>query len=75
MATVLTDSANYAAIANAIRQKKGESTAYKPREMAAAIDSIVVYSGRCPRSEPESVYVNAAGALSWDSTAEISLPS
>ena len=75
MALVLTDNANYAAIAEAIRLKKDESTVYKPREMAAAIRSITVYEGRCPRAEPQTVYVNAAGALSWDSTADISLPS
>jgi hypothetical protein len=40
MATVLTDSANYAAIADAIRAKTGSTATYKPREMAAAIDAI-----------------------------------
>lgn len=73
MGMVLTDSANYAAIADAIRRKNGESSAYRPREMAAAIDAIVVYSGRCPRAEPETVYVNALGALSWTITATITL--
>ena len=71
MAIVLTDSANYAAIARAIRTKNGEQSTYKPSEMAAAIDAIVVYSGRCPRAEPESIYLNAAGALSWDSAVSI----
>lgn len=73
MAIVLTDSANYADIARAIRAKNGEQSTYRPAEMAAAIDAIVVYSGRCPRAEQESVYVNAAGALSWDCTASITV--
>ena len=73
MPMVLTDSANYAAIANAIRRKNGESSTYKPREMAAAIDAIVIYEGRCPRSEPETVYSNAVSALSWEITATITL--
>jgi len=71
MAIVLTDNANYAAIARAIRGKNGEQTVYKPGEMAAAIDAIVVYSERCPRVNVESIYLNAAGALSWDSAASI----
>jgi len=73
MAIVLTDSANYAAIADAIRAKNGEQSTYRPAEMAAAIDAIVIHSGRCPRAEPESVYVNAAGALSWDCAASITI--
>ena len=73
MAIVLTDNANYAAIAGAIRAKTGSAATYKPREMAAAIDAIVPYDGRCPRSEQEAVYVNAAGALSWDSAAAIAI--
>ncbi len=71
MAIVLTDSANYAAIAGAIRAKTGSAAIYKPREMAAAIGAIVPHNGRCPRAEPETVYVNAAGALSWDVAATI----
>ena len=73
MGMVLTDSANYAAIADAIRAKNGSSAVYKPREMAAAIDAIVINTGRCPRAEPETVYVNPAGPISWDSTATITL--
>ena len=73
MAIVLTDSANYAAIARSIRAKNGAQTAYRPAEMAAAIDAIVIYAKRCPRSEPETVYVNAAGALSWDCAASITI--
>ena len=73
MAIVLTDSANYAAIARSIRAKNGSAAVYKPREMAAAIDAIVIYAKRCPRSEPETVYVNAAGALSWDCAASITI--
>ena len=37
MSKVLTDDANYTAIGNAIRSKNGESTVYKPGEMAQAI--------------------------------------
>ena len=70
MATVLTDNAYYAAIAGAIRAKTGSAATFKPREMAAAIGAIVVGDGRCPRAEQETVYVNAAGALSWDSAAD-----
>ncbi|MDD6713060.1 MAG: metallophosphoesterase [Subdoligranulum sp.] len=40
MAIIKTDSANYAAIANAIRTQLGVATLYKPSEMAAAILSI-----------------------------------
>lgn len=40
MATGLTDSANYQAIADAIRLKTGGSETYQPNEMAAAIQSI-----------------------------------
>ena len=37
MATVLTDSAHYKAIANAIREKSGATEAYTPAEMAGVI--------------------------------------
>ena len=40
MSKVITDSANYTAIANAIRAKNGSQTTYKPSEMAAAIAAI-----------------------------------
>ena len=40
MAIVYTDSANYTAIANAIRGKNGSSDTYQPDEMAAAITAI-----------------------------------
>lgn len=40
MAKVLTDESNYAAIANAIRAKKGVETTYRPGDMAGAISSI-----------------------------------
>ena len=71
MTTVLTDNANYAAIADAIRAKTGSTETYKPREMAEAINAIIVSDGRCPRSEQESMYINAVGALSWDCGAVI----
>ena len=40
--TVLTNNQYYQDIATAIRAKNGSSTQYKPREMASAIDSLVV---------------------------------
>lgn len=40
MTTVLTDNANYTAIAGAIREKLGVQTTYLPSEMAEAIASI-----------------------------------
>ena len=40
MATIITDDANYKAIANAIRNKTGNSATYTPDNMAASIASI-----------------------------------
>ena len=40
MAMILTDSSNYSAIAEAIREKTGTEDTYKPSEMAAAIEAI-----------------------------------
>lgn len=45
MATIRTDSAHYTAIAEAIREKNGESTTYKPSEMAAAIKAVETGGG------------------------------
>lgn len=45
MSTMITDSANYTAIADAIREKNGETTTYKPSEMAAKIKAIEGGSG------------------------------
>ena len=73
MALVLTDNANYAAIARSIRAKNGEETAYRPAEMAAAIDAIVIQPGRCPRTEQETVYVEPISAMTWDCAASITL--
>jgi len=42
MGIVTTDSAHYAAIAAAIRQKNGSTTTYKPSEMAAAIAALPI---------------------------------
>lgn len=72
MAIVLTDSANYAAIAGAIRAKTGSAATYKPREMAAAIGAIVPHNGRCPRTEQLTVFDNAA-VLYWDSAASMTV--
>lgn len=43
--TVYTDNQHYQDIAAAIRRKNGLTTSYKPREMAAAIDALVVSGG------------------------------
>lgn len=40
MATVITDDKHYADIADAIREKNGEETTYKPSEMAEAIKAL-----------------------------------
>ena len=40
MAIVITNDKHYTNIANAIREKNGETTTYKPEEMAAAIEAI-----------------------------------
>ena len=45
MTTVLTDNANYTAIANAIRSKLGVQTTYMPSEMADAITAIPTGGG------------------------------
>lgn len=45
MAIVTTDNQYYTAIANAIRGKNGTETTYKPAEMAAAINALLVDSG------------------------------
>lgn len=45
MTTVLTDNANYTAIANAIRSKLGVQTTYMPSEMADAITAIPTSGG------------------------------
>ena len=66
MATVLTDNANYAAIAGAIRAKTGSSETYKPREMAAAITRI---GGRCPHADVLGTYTLDALPMTWPVTA------
>ena len=71
MATGLIRRSELRGIADAIRAKTGSAETYKPREMAAAINAIIVSDGRCPRSEQESMYINAVGALSWDCGAVI----
>lgn len=45
MAIVTTDNQYYTAIANAIRGKNGTETTYKPSDMAAAINALLVDSG------------------------------
>lgn len=42
MATVTTDNSYYSAIADAIRAKNGGTATYKPSEMAAAIENIII---------------------------------
>lgn len=51
----LTDSANYQAIADAIRSKNGNTETYSPDEMAEAINNI-------PTNEPMETLENQAGA-------------
>ena len=68
MSTGLIRRSELQGIADAIRAKTGSAATYKPREMAVAIGAIVPSDGRCPRSEQESVFVNA-GVLYWDSAA------
>ena len=45
MANVIINDSNLTAIGNAIRSKNGETTLYKPREMAAAIEAIQTGGG------------------------------
>ena len=45
MSIVLTDDTYYQDIANAIRNKNGTTTQYKPSEMAAAINAISIGGG------------------------------
>ena len=45
MAIVTTDDKYYTEIANAIRNKNGTTTQYKPSEMAAAINAISTGGG------------------------------
>lgn len=58
MTTVLTNNANYTAIANAIRTQLGVQTTYMPSEMAAAIASIEGGGGGGGVVDPDYTYYN-----------------
>ena len=62
MAKVLVNESSLTGIANAIRGKNGETTTYKPSEMAAAITAI---SGGGP-DIPDSAFVISGSCNYWD---------
>ena len=62
MAKVLVNESSLTGIADAIRGKNGETTTYKPSEMAAAITAI---SGGGP-DIPESAFVISGNCSYWD---------
>lgn len=61
MATMITDSANYSAIANAIRAKNGTENTYTPAQMADAISAITSGGG----GDSEYVPAILAGARNY----------
>lgn len=63
MAKVLVNDSNLTNIANAIRGKNGETTTYKPSEMAAAITAI---SGGSGPEIPDSAFVISGNCIYWD---------
>ena len=64
MSKVLVNESSLTGIANAIRSKNGETTTYKPSEMAAAITAI---SGGGSGTEiPESAFVISGDCSYWD---------
>ena len=80
MSKVLVNRSNLEHIADAIREKNGESTTYKPREMAGAIRDIPTGGGgeywdASARQYP--ITIGDAGAafdvseLNWAATAEL----
>lgn len=56
MAIVTTNDQHYAGIAEAIREKNGETTTYKPSEMAAAI--LEIMGGNVKKVTSVNVYEN-----------------
>lgn len=65
MAIVTTDSANYTAIANAIRNKTGGADTYTPAQMAAAIAGIVSGGGDSGATVTEYVVTENADRSLW----------
>ena len=63
MAKVLVNESSLTGIADAIRGKNGETTTYKPSEMAAAITAI---SGGGGPEIPESAFVISENCMYWD---------
>lgn len=65
--TVYTNNQHYTDIAEAIRNKNGSSTHYRPGEMADAIDALIV-SGSAPRLQSKTVTPSTAQqTISYDS--------
>lgn len=65
MAIVTTDSANYTAIANAIRGKTGSADTYTPAQMAAAIAGIVSGGGDSGVMVTEYIVTENADRSLW----------
>lgn len=65
MAIVTTDSANYTAIANAIRNKTGGADTYTPAQMAAAIAGIVSGGGDSGVTVTEYIVTENADRSLW----------
>lgn len=66
MSIVSTNNQNYTAIATAIRGKNGESTTYKPSEMAAAIDALNV-SGTITLQNKSTTPTESTQYITYDS--------
>ena len=66
MAKVLTDEKYYTEIADAIREKNGETTQYKPSEMGAAIVAIETGSGGGTVDLPEEAFNITGDCDYWD---------
>ena len=66
MAKVLTDEKYYAEIADAIREKNGETTKYKPSEMGAAIVAIEAGSGGGTVDFPKEAFNITGTCKYWD---------
>ena len=64
MAKVLVNESSLTGIANAIRGKNGETTTYKPSEMAAAITAIS--GGGSGPEIPDSAFVISGSCMYWD---------
>ena len=64
MAKVLVNESSLTGIANAIRGKNGETTTYKPSEMAAAITAIS--GGGSGPDIPDSAFVISGNCMYWD---------